>query len=191
MTAEDERRPANRAQPGTPGGSPARRAPRGRPTGLRSGRRAGRRLALAAIFEAEFGQRTATRALERELEAGNPGAEAAAHARALVAAVHEHREEIDALLEELAPAYRVVQLARIDRGLLRLGVGELLHCPTTPAGVAISEWVELARIYSGEPARRLLNGVLGRIAAGGDMARGRVEPTPQDGADRPHRREHP
>ena len=38
------------------------------------------------------------------------------------------------------------------------------YTPATPARVAIAEWVELARTYSGEPARRLLNGVLGRIA---------------------------
>ena len=35
----------------------------------------------------------------------------------------------------------------------------------TPARVAIAEWVELARTYSGEPMRRLMNGVLGNIAA--------------------------
>ena len=64
----------------------------------------------------------------------------------------------------VAPTYPVVQLARIDRALLRCGMGELLHCPTTPTRVAISEWVELARTYSGEPTRRLMNGVLGRVA---------------------------
>jgi transcription termination factor NusB len=31
--------------------------------------------------------------------------------------------------------------------------------------VAIAEWVELARTYSGDPMRRLMNGVLGRIAS--------------------------
>ncbi|HEX9045270.1 MAG TPA: transcription antitermination factor NusB, partial [Candidatus Limnocylindrales bacterium] len=45
---------------------------------------------------------------------------------------------------------------------LRCGIGEVLHS-ATPTRVAIAEWVELARIYSGDPARRLLNGVLGRI----------------------------
>ena len=52
-------------------------------------------------------------------------------------------------------------------------MGELLHCPATPTRVAIAEWVELARTYSGEPARRLLNGVLGRVAreaTGGDRS---------------------
>jgi hypothetical protein len=48
--------------------------------------------------------------------------------------------------------------------LLRSAMAELLHSRTTPARVAIAEWVELARTYSGEPARRLLNGVLGRVA---------------------------
>ncbi len=78
-----------------------------------------------------------------------------------------HRDRIDARIEAAAPAWPVVQLARIDRALLRSAMGELLHCPTTPARVAISEWVELARTYSGEPTRRLLNGVLGRVDAGG------------------------
>ena len=52
-------------------------------------------------------------------------------------------------------------------------MAELLHCPATPARVAIAEWVELARTYSGEPARRLLNGVLGRVAR--EAATGRAE----------------
>ena len=34
----------------------------------------------------------------------------------------------------------------------------------TPTAVTISEWVELARSYSGESARKLVNGVLGRVA---------------------------
>jgi len=121
-------------------------------------------VALAAVFEAEFGQRTALRALERRLAEGDVGERAGAHARRVVEAVVAHRDTIDATIERVAPQYPVVQLARIDRALLRCGVGELLHCPTTPARVAISEWVELARTYSGEPTRRLMNGALGRVA---------------------------
>ncbi len=126
--------------------------------------REGRQVALAAVFEAEFGQRTATDALGRRLSEGDIGERAAAHATRIVDAVVTHRVTIDARIEEVAPTYPVVQLARIDRSLLRCGVGELLHCPTTPARVAISEWVELARTYSGEPTRRLMNGALGRVA---------------------------
>ncbi len=126
--------------------------------------REGRQVALAAVFEAEFGQLTATRALERRLAEGDIGERAGTHATRVVKAVVTYRDSIDATIEAVAPQYPVVQLARIDRALLRCGVGELLHCATTPARVAISEWVELARTYSGEPTRRLMNGALGRVA---------------------------
>ncbi|HEY5435526.1 MAG TPA: transcription antitermination factor NusB [Candidatus Limnocylindrales bacterium] len=126
-------------------------------------RRAGRRLALAAVFEAEFGQRTADAILERHL-ALEQDAEASALARQLVAGVTAHRDTLDAQITSAAPQYPVVQLARMDRALLRCGLCEVLHSPATPARVAIAEWVELARTYSGEPMRRLMNGVLGRVA---------------------------
>ena len=126
--------------------------------------REARRLALGAVFEADFGQRTAGRVLERRI--ADEGADPAAVelAREIVDAVVTQRHLIDERIEALAPRYPVVQLARIDRALLRSAMAELLHCRTTPARVAIAEWVELARTYSGEPARRLLNGVLGRVA---------------------------
>jgi transcription antitermination protein NusB len=133
-------------------------------------RRAGRRLALAAVFEAEFGQRTADAILERHLAVeGDP--ETASLARELVGIVVVNREALDARITAVAPQYPVVQLARMDRALLRCGLGEVLHSPATPARVAIAEWVELARTYTGEPMRRLMNGVLGRIARDLDATR--------------------
>ncbi len=126
--------------------------------------REGRRLALGAIFEADFGMRTPGRVLERRLDEEGADAVAARLARTLVDAVVAHRDTIDAEIERRAPQYPVVQLARIDRALLRSGMGELLHCPATPTRVAVSEWVEMARTYSGESTRRLVNGVLGQVA---------------------------
>ncbi len=126
-------------------------------------RRAARRLVVASLFEAEFGQRTPTGVLERHLAETEGDPETAAFARTLVAAVGANREAIDAWIERAAPQYPVVTLARMDRVLLRAAIGEVLHSPATPARVAIAEWVELARTYGGDPARRLVNGVLGRI----------------------------
>ena len=126
--------------------------------------RAGRRLALAAIFEAEFGQRTAESILERHLAETEGDPRAADLARSLVRAVVAHRDTIDAQIVEAAPQYPVGGLAPMDRSLLRCAIGAVLHSPT-PARVAIAEWVELARTYSGDPMRRLMNGVLGRIAS--------------------------
>jgi transcription antitermination protein NusB len=138
---------------------------RSSPVGAHGAQREARGLALGALFEAEFGQRTALRVLERRLAEEGAAVEAADLARQIVHATVANREQLDALISSVAPQYPVGQLAKIDRSLLRSALGELLHCPTTPARVAIAEWVELARTYSGEPARRLLNGVLGRVAS--------------------------
>jgi N utilization substance protein B len=127
------------------------------------GRRAGRRLALAAVFEADFGQRTADAVLTRHLAEEVPGPDATDLSSELVSAVARHRVDIDATIERLAPHYPVVSLARMDRALLRTAVAEVLHS-ATPARVAIAEWVELARTYSGDPMRRLMNGVLGTVS---------------------------
>ena len=149
---------------------------RGRATRKRGGddlvrsRRAARRVALASVFEAEFGQRTADAILERHL-ATDADPETASLAREIVANVVAHRDTLDATITHSAPQYPVVQLARMDRALLRCGLGEVLHSPATPARVAIAEWVELARTYSGEPMRRLMNGVLGRVARERDATR--------------------
>jgi N utilization substance protein B len=151
---------------------------------LRS-RRTGRRLALAALFEAEFGQRTAPAILERHLAESEGDPDAGDLARMLVEAVVRHRDEIDVTIGQLAPQYPVVQLARMDRALLRGAVGEVLHSPT-PTRVAIAEWVELARIYSGEPMRRLINGVLGRIAPASSGPTRQPSPSSEEGVSGQH-----
>ena len=125
--------------------------------------RAGRRVALSSVFEADFGQRTSQAVLERHLATTEANAAAADLARRIVADVVANRDTIDARIERAAPQFPVVQLARMDRALLRCAVGEVLYS-ATPARVAIAEWVELARTYSGDPMRRLMNGVLGTIS---------------------------
>jgi transcription antitermination protein NusB len=148
--------------PGPRGSSVTDERPGSGPDRIRA-YRAGRRLALAAVFEAEFGQRTADAILERHLAETEGDPRAAELARSLVANVMAHRDTIDARIVAVAPQYPVSGLARMDRALLRCAIGEVLHSPTPPR-VAIAEWVELARTYSGDPMRRLMNGVLGRIA---------------------------
>jgi N utilization substance protein B len=141
--------------------------------------RLGRRLVLAALFEAEFGQRTAASILERHLGEADADDATASFSRDLVDAIVRDREHIDTLITRTAPQYPVVQLARMDRTLLRSGIGEVLHSGT-PSRVAIAEWVELARTYSGEPARKLVNGVLGKIARDSEAGAYRApEPGPQ------------
>jgi N utilization substance protein B len=156
----------------------AERTARARASHDRQAEREGRRLALVSVFEADFGQRTATAALARQIEETEAPAATVELASAIVRAVVARRDSIDETIERIAPAYPVVGLARIDRSLLRSALGEVLHCPATPVRVAVAEWVEMARTYSGEPARRLLNGVLGRVAD--DVAESGREAIPAD-----------
>jgi len=127
-------------------------------------RRTGRRIALSTVFEADFGVHTMRDILDRHLAEGERDADATALATLLVEGVVRHRDSIDAEIARRAPQYPVTGLARMDRALLRTAICEVLHS-ATPARVAIAEWVELARTYSGDPMRRLMNGVLGSIAA--------------------------
>ncbi|MFN9547735.1 MAG: transcription antitermination factor NusB [Cyanobacteriota bacterium] len=79
-------------------------------------------------------------------------------------AVLQDRDSIDARLDAVMEGWRLTRLPRIDRDILRLAVVDLdgFH---TPAAVACSEAVELAKRYSDEQGRRMINGVLGRFTA--------------------------
>jgi N utilization substance protein B len=79
-------------------------------------------------------------------------------------AVLRDRDSIDARLDAVMEGWRLTRLPRIDRDILRLAVVDLdsFH---TPAAVACNEAVELAKRYSDEQGRRMINGVLGRFTA--------------------------
>ncbi|MDX1659259.1 MAG: transcription antitermination factor NusB [Nitriliruptorales bacterium] len=87
--------------------------------------------------------------------------------RALVLGVNDHREEIDALLDEHAEGWTVRRMPVVDRNILRLGTYELLHEDTPPA-VVISEAIELAKELSTERSYRFVNGVLEAIRRSAD-----------------------
>ena len=79
-------------------------------------------------------------------------------------AVLRDRDSIDARLDGVMEGWRLARLPRIDRDILRLAVVEL-ESFATPAAVACNEAVELAKRYSDEQGRRMINGVLGRFTA--------------------------
>ena len=94
-------------------------------------------------------------------QASGAGPELLAVAEALITLVEEHRPALDAMLERLAPAFPLSSMTHIDRTILRTGLGEVLHSRAAAPAEAIAAWTALARTYSGEPARKLVGGVLG------------------------------
>lgn len=82
--------------------------------------------------------------------------------RSLVAGVAAHREEIDELISRYARRWQIPRMPVVDRTVLRLATGELLHEPTPPA-VVIDEAVGLAKALSTDDSGRYVNGVLESI----------------------------
>jgi N utilization substance protein B len=78
----------------------------------------------------------------------------------LIRGVCTHRSEIDEMLARLSRKWRVERLARVDRTILRIGVYELAHRKDTPARVALSEAIELAKRFGAEEAPAFVNGLL-------------------------------
>ena len=130
-------------------------------------RRRGRELALQALYEMEVGGHDPRAVLTRVIEQERIRPELAEFARALLDGVLGNREQIDALIQRVAPARPTEELSSVDRNILRIAIREFMMDNLTPAGAAINEAVELAKKYGSESSSRFVNGVLGSISASG------------------------
>ncbi|WP_341954796.1 transcription antitermination factor NusB [Salinibacterium sp. TMP30] len=88
-----------------------------------------------------------------------------AYAQQVVVGITQHGDEIDELIETYSQGWPLNRMPAVDRALLRIGLWEILYNDEIPAGVAISEAVESAKIHSTEDSAGFINGLLGRIAA--------------------------
>lgn len=122
-----------------------------------------RLLALKALFEADVGHHDALETLGRLTSEGNIQPATAAFARDLVTGVLTQRADLDARVQQAAPAFPVEQLAAVDRNVLRVALYEILNEGETPVRVVVNEAVELAKSYGSDGSRRFVNGVLGSI----------------------------
>jgi N utilization substance protein B len=128
-------------------------------------RRKARAIALQALYEIDSVGRSAEAVVERLLTEGNLSEENNGFVRELVGGVVQNRGEIDGNIQRFAPAWPVEQIAMIDRNILRLAIFEILFNNKVPIKVAISEAVELAKIYGSESSSKFVNGVLGAVSA--------------------------
>ena len=123
-----------------------------------------RRLALLALFEEDFRPGSGVAALERLTAEREVPDGVRQHAADILAGVSEHRPELDARIEAEAPLIPVPELGRVERTILRSALYEVLYSAATPARETMRDAVSLARIYAGDAARRLVNGVLGSVS---------------------------
>lgn len=123
-----------------------------------------RRVALLVLFEDEFRPGQAASALDRLATERDLTDDVRSHAAEIVAGVSENRADLDARIAAEAPLIPVPELGRVERAILRSALYEVLYSAATPSGETMRDAVSLARIYAGDAARRLVNGVLGSVS---------------------------
>ena len=140
-------------------------------------RRQGREGALRALFFLDLNpELTVGEALRRFFalwaeggEVGEaPSGEAQEFCERLVRGTWEHRDEIDTLIRHHSQAWRIERMATVDRNVLRLGIYELRFGGEVPTPVALDEAIELAKLYGSDASGAFVNGILDRVATGGD-----------------------
>lgn len=125
-----------------------------------------RELALKVLFqlESESGD-DVDEVLRYHATEGAATDEVAVFAKELVNGVLGNREKLDRILSEASENWRLDQMAKVDRVILRIAVYEIAIDRKVPTKAAINESIELAKTFSGDEAGRFVNGILGRVAA--------------------------
>lgn len=86
-----------------------------------------------------------------------------AFAEELIHGTIEHLVEIDAHIKGLAHNWEFERIAKIDLGILRLAMFEMLHRKDIPPVVSINEAIDLSKQFSTTDSKRFINGVLDRM----------------------------
>lgn len=86
-----------------------------------------------------------------------------AFAEELIHGTIEHLAEIDAHIKALAHNWEFERIAKIDLGILRLAMFEMLHRKDIPPVVSINEAIDLSKQFSTTDSKRFINGVLDRM----------------------------
>ena len=99
-------------------------------------------------------------AAEYEIYTERPTGKQIQYLEKIVAGVHEHEEELNAIIGKFSIGWDVKRISRLNRVIMQLAIYEILFVDDVPEGVAVSEAVRLAKKYNDEMGR-FVNGILG------------------------------
>jgi len=80
----------------------------------------------------------------------------------IVYGVITHKDELDEIANKYLDGWTIDRLGNTDGAILRIGIFELLYTET-PEIVAINEAVELAKDYSDDNVRKMINACLDKV----------------------------
>lgn len=161
---------------------------------MASNRHLGRIISLQTLYEQDFRRNAGdvgfdlAEVLRRNIGRYEATVDDTEFIERLVSGVSARAQELDAILQPIAPEWPIDQIARMDRVVLRMGLYELLYMPQVPPKVVINEAVELAKAFGSENSSKFVNGVLGTVLRQRDDTSQKDEPAGgTDDAERPQK----
>lgn len=136
---------------------------------MSANRHLGRIIALQTLYEQEIRQECRDvnlrlkKVIDRNIKRYKAMVEDHSFIEKLVLGIDENLDELDAIIQPVAPEWPLSQIARMDRIVLRIGTYELTRQSDVPPKVVINEAVELAKAFGGDNSSKFINGVLGTI----------------------------
>ena len=123
-----------------------------------------RSVALQALFEIDVVGHPPAEVWQERVQESDLDNNLAEFSRQIVEGVWPLTSILDQFISQHAPEWPLVQVAIIDRNILRIALWEIVVYGETPIKVAINEAVELAKIFGSDSSPRFVNGVLGSLA---------------------------
>lgn len=80
----------------------------------------------------------------------------------IVYGVTTYQNEIDEIANKYLDGWTIDRLGNTDKAILEMGIYELLYTKT-PEIVCINEAIELAKLYSDDSVKNMINGVLDKV----------------------------
>jgi len=131
-----------------------------------SNRHLARTMAMQCLFEWDFREQDTSRLdeiVEHVKEEFAPNFDDDGYVARQVRNVVENQKEIDETISHFAPEWKMSDMTKTDRNILRLGLWELKWDDKIPAKVAINEAIELGKTFGGAASGKFVNGVLGAV----------------------------
>jgi transcription antitermination protein NusB len=132
-------------------------------------RRKARISVLQTLYEVDYSNHNVNDVLNRSLEEKNCSEDTITFARELINGVVEKKESIDSILQRFAPLFPLMQIATIDRNILRIATFEIVFNCSAPVKAVINEAVELAKSFGSDTSPKFINGVLGSLISNLDI----------------------
>ena len=126
-------------------------------------RRRSREQALQALFYMDVHEDPGENPVDLFCTSFTPEKPAGPFFHRLVNGVREHRQNIDAVIEQFSSNWKLSRMSCVDRNVLRIAVFELLYCADIPPKVSINEAIDVGKRFGTEESGAFINGILDSI----------------------------